>query len=124
MLNVERKIFLEDTLENLKKIYSNKLEIYAIIFSEQLIINNELFTEIDKEYLIKALYMPIQELSEILDIYDKVKPKMDELKLIYTLSNYYNIDRNQIIKRLHEVRQINVSRNIKSKYRKKAKRNY
>ena len=73
MLNVERKIFLEDTLENLKKTYSNKLEIYAIIFSEQLIINNELCTEIDKEYLSKALLEYMLNLELLPEIYEMEK---------------------------------------------------
>ena len=58
------------------------------------------------EYIKMAIKMPIEEIKEFLDTYDASSPKMDEVKFIINLQNKYQETRENIIKRIRQVRHI------------------
>lgn len=51
--------------------------------------------------------MPLEEIREFLDLYDTSSPKLDEVKFIINLQNKYLETRENIIKRIRQVRHIN-----------------
>ena len=58
------------------------------------------------EYLNFALKMPLEEIREFLNLYDTSSPKLDEVKFIINLQNKYLETRENIIKRIRQVRHI------------------
>lgn len=58
------------------------------------------------EYLNFALKMPVEEIKEFLNLYDTASPKLDEVKLIISLQNKYLETRENVIKRIRQVRYI------------------
>lgn len=51
--------------------------------------------------------MPYQEILDAIKWYDSKMPYIDELKLVQDLSQKYNVEREDIIKRIQDVRTIN-----------------
>ena len=68
------------------------------------ILNTEGFLANEKEYLMTAHFLPFNEISEQIDVYDS-NPS-NETALVNSLHAKYNIDVNIIIRRIIEVREI------------------
>ena len=83
------------------------------------------FDEIDAGYLFDAYLMPKEEIEKDIEIYDNssIFNKIDELLFVDSLINKYDVTRSEIIKRIRDVRRINVfeNSNIKVKKRKNNK---
>lgn len=58
------------------------------------------------EYLKFSIKMPLEEIREFLNLYDNSSPKLDEVKFIINLQNKYLETRENIIKRIRQVRYI------------------
>ena len=61
-------------------------------------------TKDEKEYLETAIKMPTSEIKTFIEFYDNSSPKYDELKFIRMLMTRYNETRQNIIKRIQQVR--------------------
>ena len=73
--------------------------------------NIEMFAQLsltikEKEYLEFAIKMPTSEVKTFIEFYDNSQPKYDEIKFISMLMTRYNENRDNIIKRIHQVRRI------------------
>ena len=104
---VKRHIELEEWLEkNYRQNNSNDE-------SAQKIFDNFENTE-DIDYLIDAYLMPKKEIEKALENYDNHKFPfvMDELKFIDDLSEQYDMDRQSIVKRIIDVREMNIIENM------------
>ena len=90
------------------KINSNKkIDVKRMFEIEKLKFCN--YVDLEKEeleYMKMAIKMPIEEIKESLAIYDASSPKMDEVKFIINLQNKYEETRENIIKRIRQVRHI------------------
>ena len=60
--------------------------------------------EVELKYFDLAIKLPKEEINEYLNLYDNSSPKLDELKFIVMLQNKYNESRENIIKRIRQVR--------------------
>lgn len=89
-ISVERKLEIELELKQKEDIELNtKLSISEIV------------------YYIEAIKMPYQEILDAIKWYDSKKLYVDELKLVQDLSQKYNVERDDIINRIQDVRRIN-----------------
>ena len=55
--------------------------------------------------------MPLDEISEFIELYDNSRPRIDELKFVSDLCAKYNTDSKTLTKRVREVRRINRFKN-------------
>ena len=94
-----------------------------IIIDELFNILSYKFTFVEIMYLIDAYRMPRKEMKNLIEAYDNGNLKMDELKFIEELSNYYNVDKNTVKRRITEIRIINTleKEELNGKNRKKTK---
>ena len=99
MLEIYKKIDLEEKLDFLIKSGKTKEEAVTILMDEE--------KEIDANYIIEAYLMPINEITKEIEKYDSSKPKLDEVKFVDELCKRYNVDRKAIIERIRNVRKIN-----------------
>ena len=89
-ISVERKLEIELELKQKEDIELNtKLSISEIV------------------YYIEAIKMPYQEILDAIKWYDSKKAYVDELELVQHLSQKYNVERDDIINRIQDVRRIN-----------------
>ena len=58
----------------------------------------------ERAYLIRAINMPLKKMIEVLNDYDKSSPKPDEIKLISILAEKYKVTKEDVIKRIQDVR--------------------
>lgn len=63
-------------------------------------------TKEEREYLEFAIKMPISEITAFIEFYDNSSPKYDELKFVSMLETRYDENRENIIKRIQQVRRI------------------
>ena len=63
-------------------------------------------TDIEREYLEFSIKMPTSEVKIFLEFYDNSSPKYDELKFISLLMTKYSESRENIVKRIRQVRNI------------------
>lgn len=63
-------------------------------------------TDVEKEYLNLAIKMPTSEIKTFIEFYDNSRPKYDEIKFVLMLETRYNESRENIIKRIQQVRRI------------------
>ena len=114
--NIEPKRMLE--LENWLKENKNK----KLTLSECLNILSSM-TEEEREYLIIAKNIPLQEIDEAIEYYDshRFPVQIDELAFVNNLVRKYSTNRTTIIKRIQEARMIKQAKKqeIKVKNRKK-----
>lgn len=89
---------LENWLEEVKKENMTVGEILQIFI--------ENFSVEDIVYLLDAYHMPKKEIEEMLKKYDNANPKLDELKFINDMAIKYSVDKETIIRRIHEVRML------------------
>ena len=83
-----------------------KLELEKDIFSGNIIGTIDSLTNIELDYVKKSIQRPYQEFKKFIYLYDNAKPKLDELLFIEFLGNLYSSSREEIIKRIQEVRRI------------------
>ena len=84
-----------------------KVEIeFELNQKEDIELNNKLSIP-ELVYYIEAIKMPYQEILDAIKLYDSKKPYADELKLVQDLSQKYNVEREDIIKRIQDVRILN-----------------
>lgn len=89
-ISIERKLEIELELKQKEDIeLNNKLSIPELV------------------YYIEAIKMPYQEMLDAIKWYDIAKPYIDELKFVRDLSQKYNVERDDIINRIQDVRRIN-----------------
>lgn len=62
--------------------------------------------DVEREYIEFAIKMPTSEIRAFIEFYDTSSPKYDELKFILMLMTRYNESRENVIKRIHQVRKI------------------
>jgi hypothetical protein len=60
----------------------------------------------EREYFEFAIKMPTSEIKTFIEFYDNSSPKYDELKFISMLMTRYNECRENIIKRIRQVRSV------------------
>ena len=82
----------------------------------------------DCDYLTLALKLPWRQISRKLKMYDDSLPKMDELRFVKDLCEEYQVERNVLIERIHQVRKLDLlvekskekknNTNLVKKYRK------
>lgn len=79
------------------------------------------FSKEEREYIIMANQMPKEEIEKSIEYYDSFKglERLDELKFVNDLAQKYSTDRNNIIKRIQQVRSIIRIEKLKNKQRKK-----
>lgn len=94
-MKIERMIELEE--EIISKDLSNK-SINELLKSG--------YSLSDIEYLFKAILMPLNDITEMIFIYDNAWPKIDELKFTNDLCKKYNANFKTIIERIQSVRKI------------------
>ena len=63
-------------------------------------------TDIEREYLEFSIKMPTSEVKIFLEFYDNSSPKYDELKFISLLMTKYSESRENIVKRIRQVRNV------------------
>ena len=93
----------------MKKIdYSEILEPSRMIEIDQNIemLTTFSLTEKEREYFEFAIKMPTSEIKTFIEFYDDASPKYDELKFVSMLMSRYNETRENIIKRIRQVRKI------------------
>lgn len=116
-IQTERMIYLENWLK-INQDENMTLEEWINIFRE--------FSEEERNYLITAKILPIEEIEAAIKYYDgfNFPVVVDELTFINNLARKYSVDKNTIIKRIRQVRMINEIENsqIKPKKRKKEKK--
>lgn len=95
-LSTERKIFLEDFLEQNYCFLINKESIEKLF-------NN--FTQTEIEYLHQAIILPKESIATDWYNYDNSYPK-DELKFINYLQHKYNQPRELILSRIRDIKRI------------------
>lgn len=88
--------------------YSKTIETNRMIEIDQ---NIEMLTtfglsDIEREYLELAIKMPTSEIKTFIEFYDNSSPKYDELKFMLMLMTRYDENRDNIIKRIKQVRRI------------------
>ena len=90
------------------KITNNKkIDVKRMLEIEKNKFCNNIDLEVEElEYLKLAIKMPLDEISELLNLYDNSSPKMDEVKFIVNLQNKYAEPRENVIKRIRQVRHI------------------
>lgn len=91
-------IELENWLEEAKE---EKMTVSEIL---QIFIEN--FSVEDIVYLLDAYRMPKKDIEEKIKIYDNNSLKVDELKFVDDLALEYSVDKETIIRRIHEVRML------------------
>jgi len=64
------------------------------------------FNEYEIEYLFDAYRLPLEEMKKQIYMYDRLKPKMDEIKFIINIKVLYNVDPNLVINRIRWIRKI------------------
>ena len=109
---IKRLIHLENKISKIRSKYPelNGLdkEKTLMFFSKKIVIEEqEYLTLSDWEYFNVACIIPFEEIEQQLNKYDTSTPKMDEVKFIEDLQNYYNVSKNIIINRIKNVRKIN-----------------
>jgi len=105
-----RHIYLEDKLSKLSITQSdNKLteRTLNILFTKLRYEDDDNLSLKDLEYLVDAYLMPYDEINKHIDRYDSSHPKLDAMKFIDELVSTYNVDKDKIIRRIQEVRNIN-----------------
>lgn len=60
----------------------------------------------EREYLKLAIKMPFSEIRTFIEFYDSSSPKFDELKFVAMLETRYKETRENVIKRIRQVRKI------------------
>jgi len=77
----------------------------------------------DLEYLVDAYQMPIDEIRKDIGYYDSyiILNKPDEVQFISKLMEKYNVQRSKIIKRIQEVRSIDIEKKAGFKVKKRKK---
>lgn len=98
-IEIKRKLEIEDKLEELK--------IKSIVD-----LANEGYSLEELNYILRAILMPLNEMSEYIEIYDTSRPRIDELEFVCKLCSKYQTDSKTLISRIREVRRINNYRNI------------
>lgn len=83
-----------------------KLELEKLVISGDILGSIDTLTNIELDYVKKAVQKPYQEFKKFIYLYDNSKPKLDELLFIEFLGNLYSSSREDIIKRIVEVRKI------------------
>ena len=113
-LNVKEMIEIEKWLKENKNKTKTLTEYLEIFFQ---------MTEEQREYLIMAQMMPLEEIQESLEYYDgcKIPIKIDELLFVDNLANKYGIERKLIIKRIKQVRMINIQQKTQNNTKKRKK---
>ena len=94
-ITIERKIEIE--LE-LKKIFLEQ--------KEEIELNNKLSMS-ELVYYIEAIKMPCQEILDALKLNDS-STTVDSIKLVKEMSQKYNVDIDDIINRIQDIRRINL----------------
>lgn len=105
-----RHIYLEDKLSKLSIMQSdNKLteRTLNILFTKLRYEDDDNLSLKDLEYLVDAYLMPFDEINKHIDRYDSSHPKLDAMKFVNELASTYNVDKDKIIRRIQEVRNIN-----------------
>ena len=105
-----RHIYLEDKLSKLSIMQSdNKLteRTLNILFTKLRYEDDDNLSLKDLEYLVDAYLMPFDEINKHIERYDSSHPKLDAIKFIDELVSTYNVDKDKIIRRIQEVRNIN-----------------
>lgn len=105
-----RHIYLEDKLSKLSIMQSdNKLteRTLNILFTKLRYEDDDNLSLKDLEYLVDAYLMPFDEINKHIDRYDSSLPKLDAIKFVNELASTYNVDKDKIIRRIQEVRNIN-----------------
>ncbi len=97
-LIIERQIEIEESLEELKN-----LSVTNLI--------NKGYDPEELLFLCRAIRMPLNEITEYIEIYDNSRPRVDELKFVKILCEKYQADQATITMRIREVRRINKFRN-------------
>lgn len=97
-LSTERKIFLEDFLEQKSHFLIEKE------FIEKMPNN---FTQTEIEYLCQAIILPKESIIADLYNYSNSYPK-DELRFINYLQNKYNQSRELILSRIRDIKKMNI----------------
>lgn len=97
-LSTERKIFLEDFLEQKSHFLIEKE------FIEKMPNN---FTQTEIEYLCQAIILPKESIIADLYNYNNSYPK-DELRFINYLQNKYNQPRELILSRIRDIKKMNI----------------
>lgn len=113
---VRRKMELEDYIKRHPLKEKSISDIIVKLFAK--------FSNIDDiEYLVDAYQMPIDEIEEALNQYDRHSwlDKPDEILFVKTLVEKYGVDRSKIIKRIQDVRRINSVKNAGFKVKKRKK---
>ena len=104
---LKRKIFIEEKMQEYKE-QSTDTEVDMMYIYRMIQLEKEIKLDRDDiDYLISAKAMPIEEIEEQLNKYDSSSPKMDATVIINDLMNKYDMPKNTVIQRIHDVRQIN-----------------
>lgn len=93
-LKIERQIEIEESLEELKN-----LSVTNLI--------NKGYTPEELLFLCRAIRMPLNEITEYIEIYDNSRPRVDELNFVKVLCEKYQTDQATLTARIREVRRIN-----------------
>lgn len=93
-MKTNRKLEIEEKLE--------KLKVKSVM---ELVIEGFLPEEIS--FICRAILIPLDEISEYIDIYGNSKPNIDELEFVHNLCKRYHIDEQTLTARIREVRDIN-----------------
>ena len=79
-LKIERQIEIEESLEELKN-----LSVTNLI--------NKGYTPEELLFLCRAIRIPLNEITEYIEIYDNSRPRVDELNFVKVLCEKYQIGR-------------------------------
>ena len=93
-LKIERQIEIEESLEELKN-----LSVTNLI--------NKGYDPEELLFLCRAIRMPLNEITEYIEIYDNSRPRVDELNFVKVLCEKYQTDQATLTARIREVRRIN-----------------
>ena len=93
-LKIERQIEIEESLEELKN-----LSVTNLI--------NKGYTPEELLFLCRAIRIPLNEITEYIEIYDNSRPRVDELNFVKVLCEKYQTDQATLTARIGEVRRIN-----------------
>ena len=113
-INANEMIELETWLKE-NEDTSKKLSEYLEIFSKM--------AEEQREYLLMAKMMPLEEIEASLEYYDghRFPVQIDEVLFIDNLAKKYLVDRIAVIKRIKQVRMINSLKKSTNKTKKRKK---